>query len=381
MGRVWVVGEVSNLHRASSGHLYFTLVDDGAQLRAALFRGTARRLAFEPEDGLEVLVYGDITVYETRGDLQIIVRRCEPRGRGALQLAFEQLRRRLEAEGLFDPLRKRPLPPRPARLGVVTSPTGAALRDILEVSRRRSPSTPLCIAATRVQGLGAELEIAAALDVLGARGEVDTILLARGGGSLEDLQPFNTEVVARAIARAPVPVLSGVGHEVDVTIADLVADLRAPTPSAAAELALPDRAEVQGLLARDWVRLRRATGAVLERLAARLARQGDALRVLAPSARLDAQRARLLAAARALEREASARVERTRARLLELAGRLDSLSPLGVLSRGYAIVRRGRDAAIVREAGQVTRGERLAIRVAEAELDASVERVRALPTR
>ncbi|MEE9608302.1 MAG: exodeoxyribonuclease VII large subunit [Myxococcota bacterium] len=381
VGRVWVVGEVSNLHRASSGHLYFTLVDDGAQLRAALFRGTARRLAFEPEDGLEVLVYGDLTVYETRGDLQIIVRRCEPRGRGALQLAFEQLRRRLEAEGLFDPLRKRPLPPRPARLGVVTSPTGAALRDILEVSRRRSPSTPLCIAATRVQGLGAELEIAAALDVLGARGEVDTILLARGGGSLEDLQPFNTEVVARAIARAPVPVLSGVGHEVDVTIADLVADLRAPTPSAAAELALPDRAEVQALLARDWVRLRRATGAVLERLAARLARQGDALRVLAPSARLDAQRARLLAAARALEREASARVERARARLLELAGRLDSLSPLGVLSRGYAIVRRGRDAAIVREAGQVTRGERLAIRVAEAELDASVERVRALPTR
>jgi len=381
VGRVWVVGELSDVHVARSGHSYFSLKDDAGRVRCALFRSAARGLAFEPEDGLEVLVYGDVSIYEARGDLQIIVRQLEPRGLGALQLAFEQLRRRLESEGLFDPARKRPLPPFPGRIGVVTSPTGAAIHDILEVTGRRCPAIPVLVAPTRVQGEGAEEEIAAALDALSARGDVDLILLARGGGSLEDLRPFNTETVARAIVRSTVPVLCGVGHEVDVTIADLAADARAPTPSAAAELAAPDVAVLRGDLVRTWNRLRKAAATAVDRCAERLVRERDALRVLAPTARLAAQRVRFRAAARALLRAAQSRSERSRSRLASLGARLDSLSPLAVLSRGYALVRRARDGAIVRRAADVSEGERLAIRVAEADLDAVLEAVRVLPDR
>lgn len=379
VGRLWVVGEVAELYRAASGHLYFTLQDEGGRIRAAMFRSSARALAFDPEDGLEVLAYAEVSVYEARGDLQLVVRCLEPRGQGALQLAFEQLRRKLEAEGLFDPARKRPLPTSPAGLGVVTSLGSAALRDVLQVTARRFPSKRILIAPARVQGEAAEREIAAALDALGARPEVDVILLVRGGGSLEDLRPFNSEAVARAIARAPVPVLCGVGHEVDVTIADLTADVRAPTPSAAAELAVHDRAEARGALAREWRRLQRALRTLLENRAGRLGRERDALFVLAPSARLAAQGARWRAAARGLVGATAVRLERARGRLGELSARLDTLSPLGVLSRGYALVRRTRDGAIVREARQVASGERLAIRVARAELEASVESARPVP--
>jgi len=379
VGGLWVAGELSDLRRPSSGHLYFRLKGDGGQLRAVLFRGSARGLAFEPEDGLEVLAYGEVVVYEPRGDLQLIVRRLEPRGRGALQLAFEQLRRRLEAEGLFDPARKRRLPPVPARIGIVTSASGAALRDVIEVTGRRFPATPLLIAPTRVQGPGAEDEVAAALDALGERGGVDVILLVRGGGSIEDLQPFNTETVARAVVRAPVPVVSGVGHEVDVTIADLAADVRAPTPSAAAELALPDRAALGAALARDARRLAQAAAGLLERLRLRLERQRQALRAHAPTARLEAQRARFQAAVRTLERAAAARLAAGRSALGAVTGRLDALSPLAVLARGYGLVRRARDGVIVRRADQVAPGDPLAIRVAEAEVEATVASTRPLP--
>ncbi|MBW2666902.1 MAG: exodeoxyribonuclease VII large subunit [Deltaproteobacteria bacterium] len=379
VGRVWVVGELSNLHRARSGHLYFTLKDDAGQVRAALFRNAARSLAFEPEDGLEVLVYGDLSVYEARGDLQLIVRQLEPRGLGALQLAFEQLRARLESEGLFDPERKRPLPARPSRIGVVTSPTGAAIRDVLEVTGRRYSAASILIAATRVQGVGAEDEIAVAIDALSAQPEVDLILLVRGGGSLEDLQAFNSEVVARAIVRATVPVISGVGHEVDVTIADLAADARAATPSVAAEMAVPDAADLQRHLVRDWRRLLLAVRAIFERGAQDFARERDALQMLAPSVRLAVQRARFGAAVRGLVRVGAASAQRGRSRLAELAGRLDSLSPLGVLDRGYALVRRSSDGAIPRTADDLERGGRLAIRLAEAQLEAVVESIAALP--
>ncbi len=379
IGRLWVVGEVSNLRRPGSGHVYFTLKDERGQLRAALFRSSARRLAFEPEEGLEVLVYGELTVYEPRGDLQLIVRQLEPRGVGALQVAFEQLRRRLEAEGLFDASRKRALPPRPTRIGVVTSSSGAAIRDVLEVTRRRLPALPVLIAPTRVQGIGAEDEIAAALDGLGNRPDVSVVLLVRGGGSLEDLQPFNTEVLARAIARAPVPVVTGVGHEVDVTIADLVADARAPTPSAAAELAVPDRRALHGELLRRWDGLSRAARSALVHASHRLVRQREALRGQAPSARLAAHRERWLAAHRALLRVAPSRVERGRGQLAALAASLDSLSPLAVLGRGYGLVRRARDGGIVRQAGDVAADERLSIRVARAELEAVLASVRSLP--
>ena len=420
VGRVWVAGEISNLHFARSGHVYFTLKDANAQVRAALFRGTASRLRFDPEEGMEVLVYADVEIYESRGDLQLIVRQLEPRGDGALRLAFEQLRRRLEAEGLFEPARKRPLPPAPRRIGIATSPTSAAVRDVIQVTGRRCPAIPLLVAPTRVQGEGAEHEIAAAIDALGEQPHVDVILVVRGGGSLEDLQAFSTETVARAIARAPVPVVSGVGHEVDVSIADLVADQRAPTPSAAAELVAPDRESLRRMLDRDWRRLCRAADAMLERAASRVDRGREAVAMLAPSVRLAAQRRRLEglahslvqatrlraaererlnglaralvagararvarrervdALARALAAAAQARLAAGHAAFAEATARLEGLSPLAVLARGYAVVRRASDGAVVRSADQLVRGERISVRVAEAEFEAAVERVRSL---
>ena len=376
VGRLWVMGEISNLHAARSGHVYFSLKDEDGQVRAALFRSAARRLPFELEEGAEVVVQADVSIYAARGDLQLIVRHVEPRGQGALQLAFEQLQRRLEAEGLFDEGRKRALPDFPRRLCVVTSPTGAAVRDVIEVASQRFPSIPILVSPTRVQGEGAEAEIVSALaraTTTSDRDDVDLVLLVRGGGSIEDLMAFNSEAVARAIAACPVPVISGVGHEVDVTIADLVADARAPTPSAAAMRALPDREALIVTCLRD---VRRLSVAMQRRLAdARqsLARERDALRVLAPTARLAAQRARLETAIRGLVREGQASLTLPRTRLAQASARLDSLSPLAVLSRGYAMVRRTRDGRIVRRASEAPPGERLRIRVSEGEIDAVVD--------
>lgn len=428
VGRLWVVGEVSNLRAAGSGHLYFTIKDEEAQLRAVLFRGVARQFPFEPEDGQEVLVYGDVTLYEARGELQIIVRQIEPRGRGALQLAIDQLRARLEKEGLFDASRKRVLPAFPRKVGIVTSPTAAALHDVIEVSRRRFPSAKWILSPTRVQGAGAEAEIAKALrDLyeLHARAPLDVILLVRGGGSLEDLYPFSTEIVARTVAQSPVPLVTGIGHEIDVSIADLVADQRAPTPSAAAELALPDREEILARLRQDSDRLLWAVKSQLQRLRVVLAHQRATLRTLSPRARLRAQRAQFEVALRALARGVAARrlVARQRlaqsgvalrmlspalrvrterqnlnttcrellwrvtalqtprqARLGQAAARLDALSPLAVLSRGYAIARRVRDGVVVTDVEAVAIGEALRIRVSNGEIDAAVTGARKLAT-
>jgi len=376
VGRVWVVGEISNLRRAASGHLYFTLKDDEAQLRAVLFRAAAERLAFEPADGLEVLAFAEATVYGARGDLQLLVRQLEPRGQGALQLAFEQLRARLEAEGLFAEARKRALPRLPRRVGIVTSLHGAAVRDVIEVTGRRWPSVPLLVADARVQGAGAEYEIVEALQLLATRPDVDVILLVRGGGSLEDLWPFNTETVARALARCPVPVVSGVGHETDLTIADLVADARAPTPSAAAALVLPDRRAWLERLGRDQRRLRGALAGRLAHARARLEARLGALHRASPAARLAARRGRLARDASRLDAALRRRLARAAAQLSLAAGRLDSLSPLAVLGRGYAIARRADDGRIVRAAGEVAPGDALEVRLADGALDATVTRVR-----
>jgi exodeoxyribonuclease VII large subunit len=420
VGPVWVVGEISNLRRAGSGHAYFTLKDDDAQLRAVLFRGNAARLPFDPEEGLEVVAGGELSVYGPRGDLQLIVRQLEPRGRGALQLAFEQLRARLEAEGLFAANLKRALPDFPRRVGIVTSPSGAALHDVLHVSARRFPGIPLLLAPTRVQGDGAEVEIEAALAALGEVDDVDVILLVRGGGSLEDLQAFNTERVARAIRAARVPVVAGVGHEVDVTIADLAADARAATPSAAVELALPDREAVAAELAARARALARAVAGHAAESRARLASLARTLRAHAPTARLAARRMRLAGLARSLlvsgaalgrERRAArlaplgarlvsaaqhvapplraraaasgerlapasrARAAAARARLATAAARLDALSPLAVLGRGFAIAR-GPRGEILRDAGAVAAGDEIAVRLARGELLASVRATR-----
>jgi exodeoxyribonuclease VII large subunit len=235
IGSVWIEGEISNLRRPPSGHLYFTVKDATAQISAVLFKGNQRGLTFIPRDGLLVRVQGDVTVYEHGGNYQVIVRQMRESGAGALQARFEALKARLQAEGLFDPSRKKPLPLLPRRVGIVTSPTGAVIRDILNVLGRRFPNLHLMLVPVRVQGAGAAEEVAAAIDLLNERGEVDVMIVGRGGGSMEDLWCFNEEVVARAIARSRIPVISAVGHETDFTISDFVADVRAPTPSAAAE--------------------------------------------------------------------------------------------------------------------------------------------------
>jgi exodeoxyribonuclease VII large subunit len=251
-----VVGEVSNFTRARSGHCYFSLRDESAQIRCVMWRDEARRLPTLPEEGMEVRALGRLSLYEPRGEFQLVVAELEGRGEGLWRLAMERLRARLDAEGLTDPLRKRPLPRVPLRIGVVTSPTGAVLHDIVKVVRRRAPWTRVVLAGCRVQGEGAAEEIAAAIRLLARANCVDVVIVARGGGSIEDLWAFNEEVVARAIAECPIPTISAVGHETDVTIADLVADLRAPTPSAAAEAAVPD-----GEVLRRELRARRGRGA------------------------------------------------------------------------------------------------------------------------
>lgn len=247
-GSVKVAGEISNFHRHGSGHLYFTLKDADAQLSAVMFRGNAMRTFFKPENGMEVVCKGRISVYEPRGNYQLIVEDMQPRGAGALQVAFDKLKRRLHEEGLFDEARKQDLPAYPERVAIVTSPTGAAVRDMISVIQRRHPAVELLMLPVQVQGAGAAEQIAAAIDLANEYGAVDVIITGRGGGSIEDLWAFNEEVVARAISRSRIPVVSAVGHEVDFTIADYVADLRAATPSVAGELVVPSRREILGYL-------------------------------------------------------------------------------------------------------------------------------------
>lgn len=377
VGRVWVIGEVSNLHRARSGHQYFTLKDEDGQMRAALFRGAAERLRFRLEEGLEVVAEAEVSVYAQRGDLQLIVRSVEPRGVGALQLAFEQMRKRLQAAGLFDEERKRELPAFPRRIAIVTSPTSAAVRDVLKVAGRRFPATPLLISPALVQGDEAPAQIVRAIERACAAVDVELILLVRGGGSLEDLWAFNTEIVAHAIADCPVPVMTGVGHETDLTIADLVADGRAPTPSAAAMQALPDRDELGRLVARDLGRLVSAMRQRVERGRGRFGHLRAVLRERSPMARIALVRTRAARAEAAAATAIARHLDRARRRLAENVARLDALSPLAVLARGYALVRRERDGRIVRGAAELRVGDDLDLRLGEGHAGARVTRVEA----
>ncbi len=338
---LWVGGEIANWRRTSAGHRYFTLRDESAQVSCVLFRSDARRLPAEPEEGMDVQAFGRVSLYEARGAYQLIVRRLQAGGDGLWRLAFEKLRRRLAAEGLLDAERKRPLPSFPARVGVVTSRSGAALRDVLTVIRRRAPWTHVRLSACRVQGEGAAEDIACAIERLCGRGEVDVLLLARGGGGIEDLWCFNEERVARAVAACPVPVISAVGHETDVTIADLVADVRAPTPSAAAELAVPDRHELAARLRGARARLLRGLRAPVERGEARARRAEE--RLLGGMAR---------------------RLERWEARLARAGDRLDALSPLSALRRGYAVPLAA-NGSVLRAAAAFSEGLRFRLRVVD----------------
>ncbi len=373
LSTVWVQGEISNFVAHRSGHWYFTLKDEGASLSAAMFRGQNRRVRFDPEHGMEVVCRGRISVYPPRGNYQLIVDRIEPQGVGALQLAFEQLHRRLEAEGLFRPERKRTLPRLPVRIGIVSSPTGAAIRDMIRVLGERFEPLEIRVAPARVQGEGAAEEIAAALDLLNRDARVQLILCGRGGGSLEDLWAFNEEAVARAIARSEIPVISAVGHEVDVTIADLVADARASTPSNAAEIAVPVRAELDGYLADLGGRLERAARRDLDarrQLSVQLSR-----RLIDPRRHLQIQAQRRDELTARLRRGAEQTVSARRASLAQAAGRLEALSPLGVLSRGYAIATTGGGA--LTDAGAVSAGQGIQVRLHRGTLECTVDNVSA----
>jgi exodeoxyribonuclease VII large subunit len=390
---VWVEGEISNYRLYGSGHAYFTLKDAESQIRAVLFRNRGRRIKFEPADGLHVMAFGSIEVYPQRGEYQLVIELLEPKGLGALQLAFEQLKARLQAEGLFDQARKRELPRFPRKIGVVTSTGGAAIRDVLRVITRRFGELHIVIAPCRVQGDGAAEEIAQGVRDLNLLTGVDVIILARGGGSLEDLWAFNEEVVARAIAGSKVPVVSAVGHEVDYTIADFVADLRAPTPSAAAELVVREkqavvdslgqlRARLERLAARPLrdlerrvdeltARLRREMRGELGRAEHRVALATRALRASDPVARVARDRHRLENLQSRLVAGLHRRRDRARYALQTVVGRLDSLSPLAVLGRGYSLTRTA-TGEIVHRAAQVDVGDAIRVLLQRGSLDARV---------
>ncbi len=421
---VWVEGEVSNIRRPASGHLYFTLKDAKSQIRAVIFRTPFGRTGnqpsgFELEDGISIVCRARLTVYPPRGEYQIIIDALEPKGLGALQKAFEQLKARLEAEGLFDQSRKKPLPFLPSRIGVVTSPSGAVIRDILTVTRRRFPSVDILIVPVRVQGTEAPAEIIQALGDLQVVQGVDVIILARGGGSLEDLAPFNTEGVARAIARSRIPVVSAIGHETDFTIADFTADLRAPTPSAAAELTVPLRAELMETLQSLHFRIHRCRRQETQRLRERIANLSERLRdpkrrltdirialddnvdrmrmtlshlgevrrqeLINLIVRLEHQnpRARIVQWLEKIEglgkklRAARERQDQQwKNRVSSCIALLDSLSPLSILNRGYSITRRLPDGLILHDSSEVLTGQEVDIRLSAGNLQATITDIR-----
>lgn len=370
---VWVAGEVSNFSRASSGHIYFTLKDAGAQLSSVVWKSQARALGYMPKSGDQVVAHGRIGVYEPGGRYQLYVDALQPTGRGALYQEFERLKARLEAEGLFDPARKRPLPPFPRGIGVATSPTAAALRDVLNVLGRRYPLARVLLAPTPVQGDAAPPGLVAALAALNARADLDVILLVRGGGSLEDLWAFNDERVARAVAGSRLPVISGVGHETDFSLADFAADHRAPTPSAAAELATPDLADLRIGLTQQHTRLERAWAGNLDARRERVAALARTLQHLSPEARLSNARQRVDDLAAQADRALTHRLELARQRVAGLSARLTALDPEAVLARGYAIVRERETRAVISATAQAQPGLALTVQLRDGEFEAVVE--------
>jgi exodeoxyribonuclease VII large subunit len=417
IGLVWVAGELSGCKRSGPGHLWFCLKDESAQLDAVMFRAHTMQLVFEPRDGTEVVVYGRVGFWPERGKLQLYAEHMEPLGLGALRLAFEQLKARLQGEGLFDEARKRPLPRAPRTIGIVTALPGAAIHDMLRGLRDRWPSARVVVRPVRVQGPGAAAEIAQGLADVQRLPDVEVVIVGRGGGSLEDLWAFNEEIVARAIVACRVPVVSAVGHEVDFTIADFVADARAPTPTAAAALVVPDRRELRGHLAHSRERLRGGLVRLLRTTSARLdgleRRLGDPRRRVAdvvlrvddlgtraraalvrrvkwdrrelarlsaeldrhrPSARVAAERARLDRAAERLRRTIERGLQRARTDLAHEAARLQAFSPLACLARGYAIVRKeDATATIVSDAATLAPGEPVRIVLARGRAKAHID--------
>ncbi|MCP4691979.1 MAG: exodeoxyribonuclease VII large subunit [Desulfobacterales bacterium] len=416
---VWIYGEISNFRIPASGHFYFTLKDRGAQIQSVMFRGQNRRLKFEPEDGMAITGLGRITVYEPRGSYQIILEYMEPKGVGALQVAFERLKARLAEEGLFDESHKTPLPFLPKKISVITSPTGAVIHDVITVVQRRFPNVHIRLSPVKVQGEGAVGEIVSALELVNRLKDSDVIILARGGGSLEDLSAFNSEEVARAVFSSKIPVISAVGHETDFTIADFVADLRAPTPSAAAEMAAPRKRDLARTCDELTDRLENAAFRHLDALRGRL--EDTRRKLIDPRKRLDELRLRVddytarlvrvfsnnmahwreqlrwrqgrlhsatpLNQVRYLNEKLKQShdnllnskriyVDERNAKLRELTARLHALSPLAILERGYSITRTSPGAKVIRDPARVAVGQELEVMVAKGSIFVNVNRTK-----
>ncbi len=415
---IWVQGEISNLSRPSSGHLYFSLKDQHSQVRCAMFRNRNVALRFTPENGMLVLARANVSLYEDRGEFQLIIERMEPAGDGLLQREFEELKQRLYREGLFSEEHKKPIPAMARTVGVITSPTGAAIRDILSILRRRFPATVIIVYPATVQGEGAADQLIAAITTAGQRKECEVLILARGGGSLEDLWPFNNEQLAHAIFHCPIPTVTGVGHEIDFTIADFVADRRAPTPSAAAEMVSPDQVQIRAALAQQVRKLSRLIRNRLNELRQRVSqcskRLQDPVRTIQTiNQRLDNLNMRLVHLMRTRLGEAdgqvtglatrlgrknpayqlrvySERCEHTQQRLqlairqairqchgslLTLGRALETVSPQATLDRGYAIVSKSATGEIIRDAGHLTTGEDINARFARGQAECRVNKI------
>jgi exodeoxyribonuclease VII large subunit len=369
---VWVQGEVSNLSRPTSGHLYFTLKDTASSLKCVMWRSSVVRQSSIPHDGEAIEVHGSVNIYETAGQYQLYADLFRPTGQGALFQEFLRLKARLEAEGLFDEQRKRPIPSWPHAIGVITSPTGAAIRDILNTLRRRYPLTHVVLAPTQVQGEGAPAGIINALTNLNQKVHIDVIILARGGGSIEDLWAFNDENVARAIASSQAPVISGVGHETDFTIADFVSDLRAPTPTAAAELATPNRTDLQATLLEQHARIGRAVQLFVADNRWQLSRLDGRLNTHSPQGRIRSDRQRLDDLLHQANTSVAHFLQLQHVHLKGYEQRLSSLNPISVISRGYALVRFP-NGQIVRRVHQVTEGNLLQVQVSDGQFDVLVQ--------
>ena len=367
---LWVEGEISNVATPRSGHTYFTLKDANAQIRAVMFKFARARTRFAFENGMQILLHGAVSVYEARGEYQIIADQAEPRGAGALQAAFEQLKKLLHAEGLFDPAHKKALPLLPQKIAVVTSATGAAIRDILNVVNRRFANVQMLIVPVRVQGAEAPGEIARAIALCNQLPDIDVLIVGRGGGSLEDLWAFNEEIVARSIFASRIPVISAVGHEIDYTIADFVADVRAPTPSAAAELVVQNKVELARRIDMLTTRLQYAMTASLER---RRDQMQQAVRSLAdPTRRLGELQQRVDDLTHRLTTARANRLHQQRARLDLLLGKLHSLSPLALFARGYAFCRQAETLRPITQVNDVQVGANILVRVQDGELRCAV---------
>ncbi|HXC59627.1 MAG TPA: exodeoxyribonuclease VII large subunit [Steroidobacteraceae bacterium] len=368
---LWVEGEISNFACPASGHWYFTLKDRDAQIRCAMFRTRNSQVGFRPRDGQQMLIRGRVSLYEPRGDYQLLAEAMEDAGEGALRREFEKLKARLAGEGLFDSVLKRPLPAMPRRIAVITSPTGAAIRDVLHILARRFPPAEILVFATPVQGAAATQTIVAAIDRAATRGDCDVMIVTRGGGSIEDLWCFNDERVARAIRRSAIPVITGIGHEIDFTIADFAADVRAPTPSGAAELVVPDRSTLLAAVRNFATRMQGATQRQLQRALERHEQLLARLRRAHPGSRLQQQTQRLDELDLRLRRAWDSRLLRISQRLLLTQRALDAISPLATLQRGFAIVSLP-DGQVLQDGSQVQPGDVIEARLARGSVLATV---------